>query len=137
MPSRPLTRHEQQMARRLRDLWEEKKAQDRLTQDDVNRQVGWSPSVFSQYLRGRIPLNTDAILRIAKAIRVQPWDIDPTLEPLLRGAGYATFDEAFESLSDSEVIAVATQLARRLDVDGQIDLVARLAAALQASRGES
>ena len=134
MPSRPLTREEAQMTRRLRDIWERKKHEKNLQQEDINRQLGWTRSVFSQYLNSRIPLNTDAVLKLSKALDVEPWHIDPALEPFLRHAGYATFAETIDTLTESELIALAVEVARRLPADDQLHLIQKLASSLHESR---
>ncbi|WP_444904202.1 helix-turn-helix domain-containing protein [Microbulbifer sp. CnH-101-E] len=78
MKRRPLTAHEQTCIERLRNIWDEKKKELGLTQEKAAALIGWSSQgSVAQYLTGRIPLNTDAILRFSKLLQVEPWEIDP------------------------------------------------------------
>lgn len=72
---RPLTEREQRRAARAKAFWLEKKRRERLTQDDANTALGWSPSTFGQYINGRIPMNLEATLKIAEYLGVSPADI--------------------------------------------------------------
>lgn len=55
-------------ARRLRQLWDTKKALLGLTQESVAERLGITQSAVGQYLRGVIPLNTDMILKFARLL---------------------------------------------------------------------
>ena len=69
---------------RLRRIWKVKKDELQLTQEQVALACGWSSqSAFANYLHGSVPLTTDAILRLAKALRVHPTEIMPELEEIL------------------------------------------------------
>jgi plasmid maintenance system antidote protein VapI len=50
-----------------------------LTQREAAAQIGISQSCFNQYLKGRIPLNTDTIIKFATLFEVAPSEIDPRI----------------------------------------------------------
>lgn len=82
---RELTAEERAAAVRLGEIYARKKAEakaagDKLTQDMVAEACGWSSqSALSQYINGRIPLNLDAVLELAKALKVRPEEISPEI----------------------------------------------------------
>lgn len=81
---RNLTPAEVEAAARLRRLWNQKKSELHLTQEKVAHLCGWgTQGTFSHYLQARIPLNTDAILKLAKVLQVRPEDIMPEITDLL------------------------------------------------------
>ncbi|NEL65537.1 MAG: helix-turn-helix transcriptional regulator, partial [Xanthomonas perforans] len=69
---RDLTPEEQAESARLKAIYEDRKAAAKargqsLTQADVAERAGWSgQSAFSQYATGKIPLNLDAALTLAR-----------------------------------------------------------------------
>lgn len=84
MTRRELTPSEQSAAENLRRVWARKKSALALTQEKAAHAAGWaSQGAFSQYLLGRIPLNVDAVLRLAAVLQVHPTEIDPSVEDLL------------------------------------------------------
>jgi transcriptional regulator with XRE-family HTH domain len=81
---RELTPSEINAAERLQTIWNEKKKALGLTQEKVAQLCEWSnQSAFGAYLLARVPLNTDAVLRLAKVLKVHPTDIMPELGALL------------------------------------------------------
>ncbi len=81
---RELTPSEINAAEHLQTIWNEKKKALGLTQEKVAQLCEWSnQSAFGAYLLGRVPLNTDAVLRLAKVLKVHPTDIMPELGALL------------------------------------------------------
>jgi HTH-type transcriptional regulator, cell division transcriptional repressor len=83
---RPLTEADQLASRNLRKLWDMRKSLLQLTQEKAAEDLGYSTqSAVSQYLCGDIALNTDAVLRFAKLLRVRPGLIDPRVSGLLEG----------------------------------------------------
>ncbi|HVT36316.1 MAG TPA: S24 family peptidase [Nevskiaceae bacterium] len=85
---KPLTQDELDAAENLRQLFTEAKAADKtLTQERLAFQFGWkTQSAVSQYLRGVIPLNSDAALKFADFFRVAPSQIHPMFSRLDRAA---------------------------------------------------
>lgn len=82
---RPLTPEEVAESVRLKAIYEEKKAAAKasgrnLTQADVAEACGWSgQSAFSQYATGKVPLNLEALLRLAKALDFSPEQVSTRL----------------------------------------------------------
>lgn len=74
---RQLTEEEMSWAKRLQRIWLSKKKELDLTQEAAAQILGFNQSSFSQYVNGRIPLNTDAKLAFAKLLKVPVTDIDP------------------------------------------------------------
>ncbi|MGB9088400.1 MAG: S24 family peptidase [Pseudomonas farsensis] len=82
---RPLTPEEIQESQRLKAIYEQRKqaakiAGRSLNQADVADACGWSgQSAFSQYATGKVPLNLEALLRMAKALDFSPAEVSPRL----------------------------------------------------------
>ena len=89
---RALTEQELLYLERFRAIWNEKKQALNLTQEMVGHACGWNgQSAFSQYMGGIVPLNIEAVLRLAKVLQVHPADIMPDISELLpEGRGDAT-----------------------------------------------
>lgn len=84
MKKKPLDIKDQEAAERLRNIWDEKKVTLRLTQEKAADALGFeTQSTVSQYLNGRNPLNTDAILKFAALLGVKPEDIKPDLKEMM------------------------------------------------------
>lgn len=78
---RPLTAQEKIAQQNLRAIWQAKKKSLDLTQEKAAHLLGWSSQgTVGQYLLGRVPLNTDAIMKFAKLLEVKPTDIDPDFQ---------------------------------------------------------
>lgn len=78
-----LTDSQRMDAERLRTSWMKFKNSGNYSRKDLARQ--WGPdgvnvSLISQYIRGHIPLNTEAKLRFAKYMRKQAAEIWPDFE---------------------------------------------------------
>lgn len=101
MKRRELTREETQDAERLNSAWNAYKANHKgATQTWLAAEAGLgTQGAVGQYLRGKIPLNTDALIAICKVIEVDPAGISPRLtKPLydlafINKDGTATFIE--------------------------------------------
>ena len=80
MNKRQLSADQLADADRLKNLWLAFKVRTGKTQDDVAEACGWkNQSAFSQYLNARIPLNLEAVLKLASVLEAQPEDISPSL----------------------------------------------------------
>ncbi len=64
-------------AERLRQIWEDYRAQTGVTQIVFAEMVGISKSTFSHYLGGRKALELDDLIALCKEFRVSPGDISP------------------------------------------------------------
>ena len=90
----------------LKLIWNSKKKTLGLTQEKVAELCDWNTqSAFNAYLLGRIPLNTDAVLRLAKVLQVHPTEIMPELSDILPYSTSENSDQQ-ESLSKSEKMIV-------------------------------
>ena len=81
MPAKPLNDQQKQDAERLERAWLDfKAANPAMTQEKVAAECGWkTQGAFSQYIKGRIPLNKEALVKICNVIRTDPWSVSPTL----------------------------------------------------------
>ena len=75
----PISAKEQDMADRLYAVWQKKKTPLGLSQERAAGSFGCSQANISQYLNGKIPLNTDAIFKFAKILQVAPEEINPNI----------------------------------------------------------
>jgi len=62
---------------KIQELWIK---QPELTQRTAASKLKISQSATCQYLNGRIPLNTDIIIKFAKLFKVTPPEIDSSLK---------------------------------------------------------
>ncbi|WP_367375214.1 XRE family transcriptional regulator [Pseudomonas lini] len=82
---RPLTPEEVAESIRLKAIYDQRKsaakaAGSNLTQADVAAACGWSgQSAFSQYATGKVPLNVEALLKLAKALRFDASEVSQRL----------------------------------------------------------
>ena len=84
MQRRHFTEAHLNAAARLKKLWEVKRMELGLTQEDISHLCGWhGQSAFGQYLHARVPLNIEAVLRLARVLRVHPVEIMPEIAELL------------------------------------------------------
>ena len=61
----------------LRDEWNIYRKKNKKTQAQASLELGWSPSLFNQFLCGRRPLNYDHIIKIANYFDISPTSIHP------------------------------------------------------------
>lgn len=76
----PLNAEEKALADRLHSIWRRKKKELSLSQEKAAHIYGCSQGNISQYLNGKIPLNTDAIYKFASILEVSPSEIDPKMD---------------------------------------------------------
>lgn len=82
-PRRTITPHDVENAARLKAKWLAYKEATKTTQADLAKTLGFAgQGVVTQYLNGKIALNTDAILRFARVLGITPAEIDPDLAGL-------------------------------------------------------
>lgn len=79
---RNITLEDRENARRLKNLWNAKKADLGLTQVKAAEKLGFNQGSVAQYLNCHIALNYEATIKFAKLLRVEPWEIDPSLGQL-------------------------------------------------------
>lgn len=74
-----------EIAARLRSIWKRKKKELSLTQEKAAGVLGFSTQgAVSQYLNGKVPLNVENALKFSAMLEVDPVEINPQLEGLLR-----------------------------------------------------
>lgn len=97
---RDLTPEELAESARLKAIYEDRKAAAKargqsLTQADVAERAGWSgQSAFSQYATGKIPLNLDAALTLARVLGCEVGEISPRLAKVMNIPSAAEVREA-------------------------------------------
>jgi len=117
---RPLTPEEVTESARLKAIYEQRKSAAKaagrsLTQADVAEACGWSgQSAFSQYATGKVPLNVEALLKLAKALNFDASEVSTRLvstvanvqqeriQPSLKVGSIETWDDE-TPLDDDEV----------------------------------
>lgn len=92
---RPLTPAELAAANRLWMIWTQRKAATGMTQERLAFECGWrQQSAVSQYLKGAIPLNLEALLKFASVLEFSPAEVFPELAQSLLPAAEAPPPEA-------------------------------------------
>ncbi len=74
---RRITENDEKIARRLKTLWDNKKAEFDLNQEEAAEILGITQSAYSQMLGCKMVIHTDMILKIAMMLEVTPTKIDP------------------------------------------------------------
>lgn len=82
MSNRTITEKDRANAGRLKRLYEAKKKALGITQTSMADTLGMKQGAVAQYINGHIALNYEAVIRFARLIEVDPWDIDPELDVL-------------------------------------------------------
>ena len=66
-------------AQRLKSLWE-REFKGKISQEEVAHRCGWkTQGAFNQYLNGKIPIGLQALLKMSRALGVDPSRISPGL----------------------------------------------------------
>lgn len=131
MTNRTITPADIANAGRLNALWRAKKAELGLTQATAAPKLGYkSQSMVSMQLKGEVALNTDAILRWAQLLGINPGDIDPSMKSLnftqqqLRRVKVAIIARMSGAMPGAfETVEIMTQMTRQVygisvDTDG-------------------
>ena len=74
----------------LRRIWDAKKAEIGVTQNQAAKELGWTQGAVAQYLNNITELNTTAIIKLANFLGVDPREIDPQAGDEL--PNYVTFN---------------------------------------------
>ncbi len=127
---RSLTAEEKNDARRLEAIWLRQKKILGLTQEQIAMDCGWTTQgAFNQYLRGAIPLNVKAALKIAKALRVEVSDFSPRLSSFLPAATASLQEKEIAypvNQEENQQFAAWTRLYYELQREGMADAGLRL-----------
>ena len=74
------------LTKNLRDEWNIFRQKYKKTQAQASRDLGWSASLFNQFLCGRRPLNSEHIIKISNYFDISPNAIDPHFNSPKRGS---------------------------------------------------
>ena len=120
------------VAKNIRYYWHKKKAAEQITQTEFSKQMGWSHSVFGQYLNGRAACGTTAVFKIAKGLGCTPYDIDPELraECAAPADDSAVLRASLNKMSFAEKRKIIRSMAENLSAENLSQTVADLAAML-------
>lgn len=123
---RELTKEEQAWKSNLVRIWNAKKDALGLNQEKLADRIGWnSQGTVGQYLTGRIPLNTDAKIKFAKALGVDVSEIDPNLKgladklPTNAAEFLGAYGEGIKMLSESQQIELAKEILKLATESGR------------------
>ena len=118
---RELNVSELDAAKALQQIWSAKKDGLHLTQGKVAQICGWSnESAFGAYLHARVPLNTEAVLRLAKILKVHPIEIMPEIVDLLPLANPETgIDPVMYSKEDLDLLRVMNRVTAKQKNDAR------------------
>ena len=124
---RELTSREENARQNLKRIYQARKHQDRITQKDVSKWMGWSHSVFGQYITGRIPLNAKAVIKLAKYFNVYASDIDPLLDDeIIAKRGVVNLIQEATLLDPAIKADLCTSLAKTLPRNQKWELLQEL-----------
>lgn len=70
-------------ARRLRAIWDKRRAELELTQEKAADLLGWTQGAVSHYLNGKIPLGLPAVFKWAALLRTSPYAIRPEIADVI------------------------------------------------------
>ena len=87
MAKRNIGKDNELKAARLKYFLRRAKQEEGKTQEVIGEETGIGRSAVAQYANNMIALNTDIILKFAKALKIQPETIDPTMKEHLRVKG--------------------------------------------------
>lgn len=133
---RKLTAKEIQVAANAKRLWmEHKTTHGKLSQEVAASDLGWSQSAFTQFINGKVALNTEAKLKLAKYFGCQVKKIDPDFEfdvtaPQLTTVGttlkndidemlVAAVQDDLSKMSDEAIYAALEAAFEKLSPDGR------------------
>ncbi len=133
---RELTDHEKRVALKAKQLWLEKKRRDKTTQMEANKALGWSPSVFGQYISGRMAMGPKAVAKLADYLGVSPYEIDPDLAKdfVPPPSDMVSVEDSLSRMSVPEINRLVSELSRRLPEKDKLRLVALLVDRLLSER---
>ncbi|MEK9655668.1 MAG: helix-turn-helix transcriptional regulator [Halieaceae bacterium] len=122
---RQLTDKELDIAARINSIWQAKKAKEKITQADVNRELGWTSSVFSQYLTGKMALGLDSLVKLCNYLGVSPYDVDPDLAKRFPAppAEFRDLEAELSTLSEGDTKRLLKALASRLPPEEVANLI--------------
>ena len=130
---RNLTPRQKRAAENIRHYWHKKRAAERITQTEFSKQMGWSHSIFGQYLNGRVAAGPTALFKMAEGLGCTPYDLDPELRAAFTPAPEDLHDlraslQKMDAIQKKRVITLLTQ---RLGNDDLMQVMAEILALVQ------
>ncbi len=125
---RKLDPNEQDAAERLRAIWLRKKKALHLTQELVAADCGWTQGAFGHYLHGRVALNIEAVLKIARVLEVNPVEISPQLAEILPETHLEVREPGMlylTKIEKSKKLSTWMRLGEEFDREGMLDVAIR------------
>jgi transcriptional regulator with XRE-family HTH domain len=130
---RSLTPRQTRAAENIRHYWHKKRTTERITQTEFSKQMGWSHSIFGQYLNGRVAAGPTALFKIAEGLGCTPYDLDPELRAAFTPAPEDLHDlraslQKMDAIQKKRVITLLTQ---RLGHDDLMQVMAEILSLVQ------
>ena len=131
---RKLTPRQNRVAENIRHYWYTKRSTEKITQTEFSKQMGWSHSIFGQYLNGRVACGPTAIFKIAEGLGCTPYDLDPELMAAFTPAPVDLHDvrASLQKMNAIEKKRVITQLSQRLGSHDLLEVMSDIVALIQA-----
>lgn len=79
---RDLEPHEKANQKRLLEIWDKRQNERGFTQLSAALEMSMTQGAVHQYVKGKIPLNCDAVIAFAGFLDVLPKEIDPRLDKI-------------------------------------------------------
>jgi transcriptional regulator with XRE-family HTH domain len=130
---RNLTPRQKRAAANIRHYWHKKRTTERITQTEFSKQMGWSHSIFGQYLNGRVAAGPTALFKMAEGLGCTPYDLDPELRAAFTPAPEDLHDlrASLQKMNAIEKKRVITLLTQRLGNDDLMQVMADILALVQ------
>ena len=130
---RNLTPRQKRAAENIKHYWHKKRVAERITQTEFSKQMGWSHSIFGQYLNGRVAAGPTALFKLAEGLNCTPYDLDPELRAAFTPAPEDMHDlraslQKMDSIQKKRVITLLTQ---RLGNDDLMQVMADILSLVQ------
>ena len=74
---------DEEATKRLRELWDKRRSERKITQEEAAEELQMSIGAVNQYLKGKLTLGVEATLRWAKLLGVSPEEIRPDIKDLV------------------------------------------------------
>ena len=130
---RNLTPRQKRAAENIRHYWHKKRTTERITQTEFSKLMGWSHSIFGQYLNGRVAAGPTALFKMAEGLGCTPYDLDPELRAAFTPAPEDLHDlrAALQKMNAIEKKRVITLLTQRLGNEDLMQVMADILALVQ------
>lgn len=75
-----LTQQDEDRAKRIKTIYQQKKAELGITQQSLGEILGMSQSNVAKYLNGDMPMSLETVMKFAKVLGIEPLEIEPDLD---------------------------------------------------------